>query len=867
MINDARRPSRFRSRRLSWIRGGAYLSLAVERAWPTVLAAAGVVAVFLTLAWFGILYVLPAWARFVVLGLLAICLGIVLWRARGLSLPSPQQVDERVELESRLSHQPLLAQSDAVASDDPFAVALWREHQRRMAERLRNLTGGSPRTRTERLDPYGLRAVLALLLVTAFAFSFGSRGGRVADAFRPPEQGPIATARVDAWVTPPSYTGRAPIFLTGVDVGPPSGSIEVPQGSVLSVRVSDGTGAALRFTPAKGGEAVAIEPMPLDDKAVAGDAAAETDGGDQPQPSEYEYELADSGSIDLASRSGALGQWTFSVLPDDVPTIAFDGEPEEARNGALHLSYTVSDDYGVRQGGADIEVLDEHVGDDARPLVPAPEIRLAMPRRTRGEARARTSIDLTESPYAGAEVAMTLTAADDAGQIGRSEEKRFRLPARRFFNPLARAVVEQRQMLALDANAAPRVVDMLDAVTVRGDDFIERPADYLALRAVRERIANAANDDALRSAVDFLWEIALGIEDGDLSLAERRLRDARERLSEALENGASDEEIDRLMDELRQAMQDYMQAMAEAMKNLPPMTQDQLSNMQELRPQDLNQMLDQIEDLAKSGSKDAAQQLLSELQSMMDNLQAMRPDQMPRGNQQSPMQQQMNELGEMLRRQQELMDQTFQLGRRMEQQGQQGAQDQPGQQSRQGQQPGQGGEPMTAEEMQKLMEQLQAQQGQLQQDLEALQKRMEGMGMQPSDALGEAGEAMGNAEGALGQSDDGTAVTEQGRALEAMRRGGQQMMEQMQQAMQPGPGQPGNTGPGFARGPQGPSGRDPLGRPRARRGPEFGENVEVPDEIDIQRARQILDAIRERLGNALSPQLEREYLERLLKTP
>jgi hypothetical protein len=39
----------------------------------------------------------------------------------------------------------------------------------------------------------------------------------------------------------------------------------------------------------------------------------------------------------------------------------------------------------------------------------------------------------------------------------------------------------------------------------------------------------------------------------------------------------------------------------------------------------------------------------------------------------------------------------------------------------------------------------------------------------------------------------------------------------------------------------------------------------VPDEIDVQRARQILEAIRKRLGNALSPELERSYLERLLE--
>ena len=47
-------------------------------------------------------------------------------------------------------------------------------------------------------------------------------------------------------------------------------------------------------------------------------------------------------------------------------------------------------------------------------------------------------------------------------------------------------------------------------------------------------------------------------------------------------------------------------------------------------------------------------------------------------------------------------------------------------------------------------------------------------------------------------------------------------------------------------------------------GPDCGNSVKVPDEIDVQRARQILEAIRKRLGNALSPQIERDYLERLL---
>jgi hypothetical protein len=48
------------------------------------------------------------------------------------------------------------------------------------------------------------------------------------------------------------------------------------------------------------------------------------------------------------------------------------------------------------------------------------------------------------------------------------------------------------------------------------------------------------------------------LEDGDIGDALERMRAAQERLSEAMRNGASEEEIARLMQELRDATQDYL---------------------------------------------------------------------------------------------------------------------------------------------------------------------------------------------------------------------------------------------------------------------------------------------------------------------
>ncbi len=816
----------------------AATSLLLERIWPPILFLLGLAAVFLILAWTGAFAALPGYGRVALLVLLALGLPAILWRHRHLRLPTRPEIVARIEASSRLDHQPLAVQAERPLGQDPMALALWRSHQRRMADRLRRLRGGAPNGRTEAIDPYGLRALLALGLVTAFAYSFGPGGGRIADALAPVEGTMLGAPRVDAWITPPGYTGRPPILLN--KAARSQAVHQVPEGSVLSVRLSDAGGARLSFSPRGGGESLAIAPAEGD--AASGAAA-------------WEVELGTSGAVSLETRLRTLGEWSVAVVPDLAPLIEFDGEPQAARNGALGIAYRISDDYGAVSGTAEIAVPDAAAG--ARPLVSAPQIRLSMPRRGRGQASARTSINLVDSPYAGAQVSMTLTASDDAGQTGRSEPRFLTLPERPFANPLARAVVEQRRILALDANQARRVVQMLDAVTLRGDSFIERTGDLLALRVARSSIASARSDEELLWAVDFLWDIALGIEDGNLSVAERRLRDAQEALSDALEDGASEEEVAGLMEELRAAMQEYLQAMAEAMQNRPPQNQMQMGEMQEIRPQDLERMLDRIEDLARSGSPDAARQLLAELQEMMDNLPSMQAQQQGQdGGEQSPAQQQMNALGDMLQRQQELMDRTFELGR-----------EQARRQMQEGGMPQAPGEAptMSPQEMEEAMRRLQSEQGELQQQLQAMQDEMEALGMAPGEGLPEAGEAMGQAEGALGQGDDGLAVARQGEAMAALRRGAQEMMSQMQ-AQGQGNQPQGQQGMGYGPGQQS-SGRDPLGRERQRQGQDFGRDVDVPDEIDVQRARQILDQIRRRLGDRLSPQMEREYLERLLRTP
>lgn len=840
--------------RLARTRAATGAALAVERLWPLILPPVVIVALFLSVSWFGLFRLMPEWLRLGTASLFGVVLLASLAPLRRFRMPRRAEIDRRIERANGLEHAPVTTQTDRLAdnSGDAFATVLWREHQRRMVERLGSLTGDLPRTRVPERDPWGLRAIAALLLVTAFAFSGSPLGGRVTDAFRASAPANAVQPRVDAWVTPPPYTGRAPVFLTS-EANRERAVFTVPAGSDFAVRVTGGSGDERLALSDSAGDS-AIEP------AVAGVAGIVE--GQTPRRSTLQFAgtLARDAVLSLRSGEVEVHSWAFAVTPDMPPVVRFAEDPKRAVNGALELNYEVEDDYGAVTGEAEFV---QHKADaaGARPLYEAPQMPLSLPRRGGRGIAAKTARDLTEHPWAGSDVDLTLKVKDAAGQEGRSETKRIVLPQRPFSNPLARAVIEQRRLIALDANAKQHVLKLMDAITLRPEDTFQVLSHYLGIMAARTRLGVAQSDEQLRDVVDYLWEIALAIEDGDLSAAEKRLRQAQEALREALENGASDEEIERLMAELREAMNEFLREFAERAMQNQDMAGQMPENGEEIRQSDLQRMLDQIEDLAKSGAREQAQELLQQLQDMMNNLQMAQRQQgqQGQGGQQSEMRQQMDRLGELMRRQQELMNETFQLDQMQRGQRQRG-QDRSEQRGQQGQgQQDRGNQPMSPQELAEALRQLQEGQGQLGQDLESLMQGLRGLGIEPGQGFGEAGEAMGEAEQALGDSEGERAVGEQGRALEALRRGAQDMMQQMQQAMQ---GEEGGSGEG---GRQRSSDRDPLGRPRATTGPDFGESVNVPDEIDTQRARRILEEIRRRLGNALSPEIEREYLERLLQ--
>ncbi|MEH2501001.1 uncharacterized protein (TIGR02302 family) [Bradyrhizobium sp. AZCC 1678] len=867
----------------------AQYAIAWERAWPGFARILSVVGLFLVASWAGLWLALPFLARAIGIGLFIVLALAALYPLARFRWPTREEALSRLDRGTGIRHRPATALTDTLSNKDPIAQALWREQRERTLASIKRIRAGLPSPRLPIHDPWALRALVMVMLAAAYVAAGDERALRIAAAFD--WNGVLAPAnvRVDAWVTPPVYTGKPPVILSAARdaASPDSGApLSVPSGSTLLVRSSGGT---------------------ID--VVVGGGVTEVAPGEQAPKgtNERHFKITGDGSAHVRAPSGQP-LWRFAATPDRAPTISLVKDPERQARGSLQMSYKLEDDYGVTEARAqfaarnadaaktsDAKTSDAKTPDaktpdaktpdvkdgkkkeadkaERRPLFEPPQFPLVLPNARTRNGVGQTAKDLSEDPYAGADVTLTLTAKDEAGNEGKSEPFNMRLPERLFTKPLARALIEQRRILALDANQNAQVYTALDALMIAPELFTPEAGHYLGLYSVSRQLEAARTDDSLREVVASLWALAVTIEDGNISDVDKALRAAQEALKQALERGATDEEIKKLTDNLRAALDNFLRQLVEQQRNNPQQLARPLDpNTKMLSQQDLKSMLDRLERMSRSGDKDAAKQLLEQLQQMLENLQMAQP-----GQGGDDMEQALNELGDMIRKQQQLRDKTYKQGqdsRRDRMRGKQG--DKQGDQSMGDLQQDQQG---LRDRLKKLQEELakrgmgpgqrgqQGQQGQQGQRGE----RGQGQGQQGQggdqgdgeDGLDQADSAMGDATGRLGEGNADGAVDSQGRALDALRKGAQSLAEAMQQ----GDGDQPGDGPGNPRGRQqgAANSTDPLGRPMRHN--EFSDDytVKIPGEIDVQRVRRILEELRRRLADPSRPQIELDYIERLLK--
>ena len=740
---------------------------------------------------------------------------------------TPNLAAALARLDQNLPDRPLAALRDrqALGQDDPASAALWQAHLANMRAAAAKAPPVGPQLELAPRDPFALRYIA--LLVFVIGGLFGS-----VQAVRTGLG--VATVRIaagpqwEAWLQPPAMTRRPVIYLNDV-IGV---ELSVPQDTVVLVRLYGDAGLH------------AIE------ETLSGRPSDTFDAADPSQ----KFLVTRSGRLAISGPDGA--EWLVSMVPDAPPEVEVIGEIERDAEGSFSLSFTARDDVAVTAGRAwvqlNIDEVDRRYGLAAEPA-PQPDIEMTLPLTISGDRAEFTEVlteDLSKHVWAHLPVSLRLEVEDMRGQLGQSAALEMALPARNFFDPLAKALVEQRRDLLWSHSNQRRLAQLLRAISQAPEALFRDAEDAEILAKIIQDLEAGAD---LEAAAELLWILALEVEDGDLEQAAQKLARAQDKLAEAIRNGATPEEIARLMDELRQAQREYFKEFAE--RNPPSEQPERLPNDESVSEDQLQEMMDRLQQLMEEGRMAEAQELLEEINRLMQNLQ-MTPGQSGGDGQegQEGGRQQMEDLADSLRQQQELSDQTFR-----DLQGQTPG-DQPG---------GEGteGGNNRGEDGPSSQGSLPEQQKQLEREVERQRGNLPGAGTEAGQAarraLDEAAEAMDQAAEDLRAGDLPGALDNQSDAIDALREAMRRLGETLEEQAAPGQGATPNDrrAEGQSRIP---SARDPLGRDVGGNGQLGAGEQMVPQEELRLRSQELMEEIRRRAGALERPEAERNYLQRLL---
>lgn len=771
----------------------ARAAIAWEHVWPALWPATGLLGAYAAAALLGLPFILGGTLQGLLLLAVLAAAGYLLYRNfRAFRWPEWYDAARRVERDSTLVHRPLTEGDDtlAVGAGNPVAELFWRTHLKRLLASIARLRVALPSPGLAARDPYAIRYAVLILLALGFVLAGSDWSRRLTAAFLPAASQSGTAAQIDAWINPPAYTGEAPVYLQrGV-----MQTLAVPAGSELALRVHSADAVpTLTLSPAPPGTSPQF-------RGSSGEYASAA-------------RLVADSRVAVREAGHLLGSWRIKVIADNAPVIAFAEPPSKTERNAVKFAFTAGDDYGVVSARALIRPLSKK----SRTVLSV-DLPLSSTARTVSQSVYR---DLTGEPLAGLEVEIRLEARDGAGQAGLSRPVHFFLPARVFTNPLARALIEQRQNLAIaEPQARERAARVLDALGIAPEHFYANQMNvYLALRAAYWALVAARHQEDIARVQDLLWQTAVALEDHGVLSAAQQLREIQQLLSQALAQGAPQGVIEQLLERYRQALQRYMEAMAQ---NAPDSKGTLPPNAKVLRAQDIEALLKAIEQMAQTGNRAQAQEMLSMLQGLLENLHMSRGGSGQGGPDSKALSDAIQGLGDLMGRQRQLLDKSYREG--------QGAGD-----------PKDGGP-----------KGLSGQQGKLREDLDKILKGLGAQHLPQPDNLGEAGRQMGQAQDQLGSGTFDRAGEAQKNALEALRQGSNALAQELMKRSGQGEQQENGND-------------DPLGRAVGTKGGITGGKVKIPDQSELARARSILEELRKRASEQGRPKEELDYIDRLLR--
>lgn len=776
----------------------SYLSLLWERFWNRFWPAVSVTLFFTALALFNLPLILgTGWHLLLLAGFAAALAATLHYTHYPFSFPSRADVERRMERASTLDHRPLQTLHDKPApmflsgglSDE--SLSLWQKHLQRAALALGQLKIYTPQPNVASRDRWALRYIALVFLAVGLIVAQRDTGARLHQALTPDFSSLVdkQTIALDLWITPPEYTHETTVFLATSKQGlvAHDSPLEVPEGSTLKLRLS-----GLRFTPLL---------------SYAGQKLAVTEIA--PRNFTFEMPLQQSGTLSLGTWYSHLGQWPLAVLPDTPPEVSI-SKIEATSRAATKITYKANDDHGVTKLTGIVAVDGNAYSFDMPPTTSAEDATYVE--------------DLTANPSAGSTASMWLEAEDAVGHKTQSAPVSFILPERSFSNPTAQKIIAQRKILLHEKS-----VLVHRAVAESLSEIVNNPALYkgdivvfMSLASSIKRLVYDNSDAAAASVANLLWDVAIKIEDGGLSLAQRELSESLQKLSEALnDKSTTKQQLQDILDDVKKKMQQYVQSLSAELQQKMQQGQKMSVISPELAQQfmknlDLDKLMKQMQALSMATSREDLQKLAESLKNSIDNLDMNKFNQMQ--EKQAQAMQQLQNLQDIIHRQQSLFDKTNKT-------------DDPS-------------------DMKDLKQEQSAIRGELGDSLHKLGDT----GTEIPDNFAKADQSMKGSAEALGKGLAQESLPQQKTALDEMQKGLDKAVKQMAESMQQsilssGPNE-GNFGEGY----------DPLGRPNGL----SEENIKLPNEKEQRRVQEIIQELRHRSNEPDRTKVERDYIDRLL---
>lgn len=752
------------------------------------------------------------------------------------SWPTREVATESLDNTSEV--RPMSSLSDRTVAPSPDAEMLWRVHREQLREKASELRPPKLTAQWNKVDRLRLRFVLPLILFVSALTAGHQTVPRINESLRP-DLGVLFgahTVKFEAWINPPEYTGKAPIFLSHV-----ANEVRVPIGSHLVVRSEAPSPPTLVL---EGEEETRLKFSSVTGRNFAIEATL-----DKETTASFDW-------------WGKRQSWKISLTPDHPPSVEFSEVPTATLNDRTQFSYKTSDDYGVTSLAIEFSRVDSDNEQYSE------VISINLPAEPSKELADTVTLDLTRHRWAGLEVNARLISTDYRDQVTVSEPHKFMLPENLFLQPMAQAAQEVRTLIlretgkyseshsedispsfedsinVSDSNGldnAPfdvsKAADMLLALTFSPRTTFNDKAIYLALKHALSQIESANSIAEAESVEDILWSAALRAEYGSAADALKAFQSARRALEQALRDGASESRVKRLLEAFKTAAEDLVAArIAEGRARGPQPGRsdtDQETN-ESFGQQDFRDMLEALEEFSETGATESARKALDQVSDFLENLEFQitenpknqsnegwnidpKDGDRPPSKEERDLVEQLQEFSDILREQREVNEDTFHsqdtnqaLGEKQDKLSE-----------------------MT-EQLKESLESKQSGQGESGGNKEREQSLLEGL-----DAIEE---LQNKAAEALKRNRPYTAQRYQDEATQKL----SEMIGQLASALDEERGTEEIV--------------DPFGRAA---GGEADDTFEIPDGVERKRAKEILEELRSRYRNSKDTN-EREYLKRLL---